>query len=125
MQILIVLSSPDPEIKWNAVRFGNFLLLFRPSGEVPNSQSEWHRDEQDVAERNRQPEQKLIRGVLPDLVLGVKFELLLAVRTGDLIACLQVGFENLLAVRAPELFQHGRHRGYHPSGQASDRPERE
>ena len=26
MQILIVLSSPDPEIKWNAVRFGNFLL---------------------------------------------------------------------------------------------------
>lgn len=26
MQILIVLSNPDPEIKWNAVRFGNFLL---------------------------------------------------------------------------------------------------
>jgi uncharacterized protein involved in oxidation of intracellular sulfur len=26
MQILIVLSSPDPEIKWNAVRLGNFLL---------------------------------------------------------------------------------------------------
>ncbi len=26
MQILIILSSPDPEIKWNAVRFGNFLL---------------------------------------------------------------------------------------------------
>ncbi|NCC26349.1 MAG: sulfur reduction protein DsrE [Deltaproteobacteria bacterium] len=26
MQILIVLSSSDPEIKWNAVRFGNFLL---------------------------------------------------------------------------------------------------
>lgn len=26
MQILIVLSSPDPEIKWNTVRFGNFLL---------------------------------------------------------------------------------------------------
>jgi uncharacterized protein involved in oxidation of intracellular sulfur len=26
MQILIVLSSQDPEIKWNAVRFGNFLL---------------------------------------------------------------------------------------------------
>ena len=26
MQILIVLSSPEPEIKWNAVRFGNFLL---------------------------------------------------------------------------------------------------
>jgi uncharacterized protein involved in oxidation of intracellular sulfur len=26
MQILIVLSSPDPEVKWNAVRFGNFLL---------------------------------------------------------------------------------------------------
>lgn len=26
MQILLVLSSPDPEIKWNAVRFGNFLL---------------------------------------------------------------------------------------------------
>jgi uncharacterized protein involved in oxidation of intracellular sulfur len=26
MQVLIVLSSDDPEIKWNAVRFGNFLL---------------------------------------------------------------------------------------------------
>lgn len=26
MQILLILSSPDPEIKWNAVRFGNFLL---------------------------------------------------------------------------------------------------
>ncbi len=26
MQILIVLSSADPEIKWNAVRLGNFLL---------------------------------------------------------------------------------------------------
>jgi uncharacterized protein involved in oxidation of intracellular sulfur len=26
MQILIVLSSTDPEIKWNALRFGNFLL---------------------------------------------------------------------------------------------------
>lgn len=26
MQILIILSSPDPEIKWNAVRFGNHLL---------------------------------------------------------------------------------------------------
>jgi uncharacterized protein involved in oxidation of intracellular sulfur len=26
MQILLVLSSTDPEIKWNAVRFGNFLL---------------------------------------------------------------------------------------------------
>lgn len=26
MQILIVLSNPAPEIKWNAVRFGNFLL---------------------------------------------------------------------------------------------------
>lgn len=26
MQVLITLSSPDPEIKWNAVRFGNFLL---------------------------------------------------------------------------------------------------
>jgi uncharacterized protein involved in oxidation of intracellular sulfur len=26
MQILIILSSSDPEIKWNAVRFGNFLL---------------------------------------------------------------------------------------------------
>lgn len=26
MQILITLSSPDPEIKWNAVRFGNFML---------------------------------------------------------------------------------------------------
>ena len=26
MQMLIVLSSPDPEVKWNAVRFGNFML---------------------------------------------------------------------------------------------------
>ena len=26
MQVLIVLSSADPEIKWNAVRFGNYLL---------------------------------------------------------------------------------------------------
>lgn len=26
MHTLIVLSSADPEIKWNAVRFGNFLL---------------------------------------------------------------------------------------------------
>jgi len=26
MQILITLSSPDPEIKWNAIRYGNFLL---------------------------------------------------------------------------------------------------
>lgn len=26
MQILIVLSSDSPEVKWNAVRFGNFLL---------------------------------------------------------------------------------------------------
>ncbi|NLW82387.1 MAG: sulfur reduction protein DsrE [Desulfovibrionales bacterium] len=26
MQILLILSSNDPEIKWNAVRFGNFLL---------------------------------------------------------------------------------------------------
>ncbi len=26
MQILLIVSSPDPEIKWNAVRFGNFLL---------------------------------------------------------------------------------------------------
>lgn len=26
MQILMVLSSPDPEIKWNTVRWGNFLL---------------------------------------------------------------------------------------------------
>ena len=26
MQMLIVLSSPDPEIKWNAVRLANFLL---------------------------------------------------------------------------------------------------
>ncbi|QJB58297.1 sulfur reduction protein DsrE [Pseudodesulfovibrio sp. zrk46] len=26
MQILITLSSTDPEIKWNAVRYGNFLL---------------------------------------------------------------------------------------------------
>jgi uncharacterized protein involved in oxidation of intracellular sulfur len=26
MQILITLTSPEPEIKWNAVRFGNHLL---------------------------------------------------------------------------------------------------
>ena len=26
MQVLILLSSIDPEIKWNAVRLGNFLL---------------------------------------------------------------------------------------------------
>lgn len=26
MQVLMLLSSADPEIKWNAVRFGNFLL---------------------------------------------------------------------------------------------------
>ena len=26
MQILLILSSNNPEIKWNAVRFGNFLL---------------------------------------------------------------------------------------------------
>jgi uncharacterized protein involved in oxidation of intracellular sulfur len=26
MQVLIVLSSQDQEIKWNAVRFSNFLL---------------------------------------------------------------------------------------------------
>ena len=26
MQILMVLSSPDPEIKWNTMRWGNFLL---------------------------------------------------------------------------------------------------
>ncbi len=26
MRFLIVLSSTDPEIKWNAVRYGNFLL---------------------------------------------------------------------------------------------------
>jgi uncharacterized protein involved in oxidation of intracellular sulfur len=26
MQVLMVLSSGDPEIKWNAVRLGNFLL---------------------------------------------------------------------------------------------------
>ncbi len=26
MHILIILSSNDPEIKWNAVRFGNHLL---------------------------------------------------------------------------------------------------
>jgi uncharacterized protein involved in oxidation of intracellular sulfur len=26
MQLLITLSSPDPEIKWNALRLGNFLL---------------------------------------------------------------------------------------------------
>lgn len=26
MHILLILSSTSPEIKWNAVRFGNFLL---------------------------------------------------------------------------------------------------
>lgn len=26
MQFLIILSCTDPEIKWNALRFGNFLL---------------------------------------------------------------------------------------------------
>ncbi|MBU1155232.1 MAG: sulfur reduction protein DsrE [Proteobacteria bacterium] len=26
MQILMVISSTDPEIKWNAIRLGNFLL---------------------------------------------------------------------------------------------------
>jgi len=26
MKILLILSSNDPEIKWNALRFGNFLL---------------------------------------------------------------------------------------------------
>lgn len=26
MKILLLVSNPDPEIKWNAVRFGNFLL---------------------------------------------------------------------------------------------------
>lgn len=26
MHVLIILSSADPEIKWNAVRLGNFLL---------------------------------------------------------------------------------------------------
>lgn len=26
MQILLTISSTDPEIKWNAVRYGNFLL---------------------------------------------------------------------------------------------------
>jgi len=26
MQVLIVLSNPDPEIKWNALRFANVLL---------------------------------------------------------------------------------------------------
>jgi len=26
MQMLVVLSSPDPEIKWNAIRLANFLL---------------------------------------------------------------------------------------------------
>ncbi|MUM78018.1 sulfur reduction protein DsrE [Pseudodesulfovibrio sp. F-1] len=26
MQILITLTSTDPEVKWNAVRYGNFLL---------------------------------------------------------------------------------------------------
>jgi uncharacterized protein involved in oxidation of intracellular sulfur len=26
MNVLLIVSSKDPEIKWNAVRFGNFLL---------------------------------------------------------------------------------------------------
>lgn len=26
MQMLIVISNPDPEVKWNAVRLGNFML---------------------------------------------------------------------------------------------------
>jgi uncharacterized protein involved in oxidation of intracellular sulfur len=26
MHFLIILSSRDPEIRWNAIRFGNFLL---------------------------------------------------------------------------------------------------
>jgi uncharacterized protein involved in oxidation of intracellular sulfur len=26
MQVLIILSSNDPEVKWNTIRFGNFLL---------------------------------------------------------------------------------------------------
>ena len=26
MRMLIILSSGNPEIKWNAIRFGNFLL---------------------------------------------------------------------------------------------------
>lgn len=26
MHVLLILSSKDPELKWNAVRFGNFLL---------------------------------------------------------------------------------------------------
>jgi uncharacterized protein involved in oxidation of intracellular sulfur len=26
MKVLMILSSTDPEIKWNAVRLGNFLL---------------------------------------------------------------------------------------------------
>ncbi len=26
MKVLIVLSSQNPEVKWNAVRFGNFML---------------------------------------------------------------------------------------------------
>jgi len=26
MHVLITLSSPDPEIKWNALRLGNYLL---------------------------------------------------------------------------------------------------
>lgn len=26
MELLLILNSTDPEIKWNAVRFGNFLL---------------------------------------------------------------------------------------------------
>ncbi len=43
MQVLIVLSNPDPEIKWNALRFANVLLnageevtvfLNRPASDV-------------------------------------------------------------------------------------------
>jgi uncharacterized protein involved in oxidation of intracellular sulfur len=26
MRVLLIISNPDPEVKWNAVRFGNFLL---------------------------------------------------------------------------------------------------
>ena len=26
MNVLIILSSSDPEIKWNSIRFGNFML---------------------------------------------------------------------------------------------------
>lgn len=26
MHVLLILNSKDPELKWNAVRFGNFLL---------------------------------------------------------------------------------------------------